>query len=126
MDEALTVARSIRPEAILVGASLLHDANSEKTAVLHAALPDSCIFVVAGDGEISLVLAKARRFIDRRADALCDRVRDARYRNARRRYLRLRTVGGEASTACNVRWQATDRCTVPTLLLEPETCAFSN
>lgn len=53
MAEALTVARSIRPDAILVGASLLHDVNSETTAALHAALPDSCIFVVGGDDETS-------------------------------------------------------------------------
>ena len=67
MSEALTVARSIRPEAILVGASLLRDVNSETTGALHAALPDSCIFVVGGDGETSPVLANAVRCLPRDA-----------------------------------------------------------
>ncbi len=67
MDEALKVARSIRPDAILVGGSLARDVDAEKTAALHAALPDSCIFVIGGDGETSRVLGNAVHHIPRNA-----------------------------------------------------------
>lgn len=67
MDEALTVARNIRPDAILIGGSLWHNAESVKADALHAALPGSCIFVVGGNGEPSPVLANAVHCIPRDA-----------------------------------------------------------
>jgi len=67
MHEALTVARSIRPDAILVGASLMHDVDSEITATLHEVLPDSCIFVVGGDAETSPVLTNVVHCLPRNA-----------------------------------------------------------
>jgi DNA-binding NarL/FixJ family response regulator len=51
MAEALTLARTHQPDAVLVGASTLEQADDDVAPTLRSELPQSCFFVIGGDAD---------------------------------------------------------------------------